>query len=206
MLRGGASWFSARPRRLAVDWAPPAPPPPDPEPEVDLDVAGHARRVVELLSQGRLEEAAVHIQAHAALVSESGTAADRRDAASWVVMQALLDDRPAEAWAAAEEVLVLGRRAGVADAADRYWALRLRLVLEWDDGSDGDVALLDYCREGAYRHGELGWRAALALLLAKLGRTAESEVDFDACWEALAARPRAAAWLDMVADLAEAAG
>ncbi|MCA1844525.1 MAG: hypothetical protein LC792_15310, partial [Actinobacteria bacterium] len=170
-----------------------------------LGLEGHARRVTELMAQGRVAEADVHIAAHAALADASGRPEDRQDAAAWSTMRALLDGRRHDARAGADLVLALGREAGDPAAVDRHWALRLRLVLEWGPEGGRDDDLLDHCRRRAYRDDDLSWRSALTLLLARLGRADECRADFDAAWGALDVMPRDGAWLDLAANLAEAA-
>jgi len=179
-------------------------PAPAPAPDRRLDLAGHAERVVELVRLGQLHEADLHIAAHAFL-AESGPPADRRDAAGWAAMRALLDGRPAEARAGPERVLALGREAGDPRAWSAYLTVRYRLVLEWGTEDEHDE-LLDQCREQAYWHDDLSWRGALALLLARLGKADEAARELDVTLgRGRAATPAAAVWLDVTTDLVEAA-
>ena len=180
--------------------------------ELDLDLAGHARQVTELLAGGDRSGAGYHIAAHAALAAERGRAADRRDAAALATMVALLDGREAQARSGSDAVLALGWEAHDPEAADRYWAQRLWIVLEWG-GEDEHAELLDHSRERAYRDGDTAWTGAIALLLARSGRADEARAAFDAASRALETGPGGApergagrgAWLDLATDLAEAA-
>lgn len=179
-------------------------PAPAPAPDRRLDLAGHAERVVELVRLGQLHEADLHIAAHAFL-AESGPPADRRNAAGWAAMRALLDGRPAEARAGADRVLALGREAGDPRAWSTYLTVRYRLVLEWGTEDEHDE-LLDQCREQAYWHDDLSWRGALTLLLARLGKADEAARELDVTLgRGRAATPAAGVWLDVTTDLVEAA-
>ena len=170
-----------------------------------LDVAGHARRIVELVRLGRLHETDLHIAAHAFLAGETGTPADRCDAAAWAAMRALADGRETDARAAAGQVLALGREAGDPDAWTRHLIVRYRIVLEWGSEEERDE-LLEHCRARAYWFDELSWRGALTLLLARLGKAGEAAREFDiTASRCLAAATRTEEWLDVSTDLAEAA-
>jgi hypothetical protein len=170
-----------------------------------LDVADHARRVAELLGSGDRGQVDHHVGAHAALARETGRLTDQRDAASLAAMQALLDGRRSDARAASDLVLSLGGEADDPESADRSWAQRFWVVLEWGD-VDERHRLLDHCREQAYRHDQLPWFGALALLLARVGRPDEAGAAFDAA-AARGLEPAApgGAWLELATDLAEAA-
>lgn len=208
---------ASRSRRPPVAVGPASPPPAGPVEAagtplapVDglLDVTGHARRVQDLVRLGRLHEADLHIAAHAFLAGQSGTTADRRDAAAWATMRALVDGREADARAGAEQVLALGRETGDPDAWLRYLVLRYRVLLEWGSEEEHDE-LLDHCRARAYWFDELAWRGALTLLLARVGKRDEAAREFDLT----TSRVRASgplglgtdACLDVTTDLAEAA-
>lgn len=170
-----------------------------------LDLAGHRARIEELVAVGRLHEADLHIAAHAFIAGESGSVADRRDAAGWATMRAILDGRPVEAGAGADQVLVLGREAGDPAAWTRYLTLRYRLILEWGSADDR-YELLDQCRAQAYWHDDVAWRGALTLLLARLGRDEEAARELDLTLERLlTAKVAMAVRLDVTTDLAEAA-
>ena len=192
--------------------APPAAPQPSPVPleappaahQLDLDRSGHLERVVVLLAHADRDGADHDIAAHARLVAERGSAAERADAAALAAMVALLDGRQSEARAASDRVRALAREAGDPQATDRYWSQRLWIVLEWGDGEEyGD--LLDYCRDRAYRYEDSSWLSATSLLLARVGGVDESRAAFDAASRALDESPGSGPWLDQATDLAEAA-
>ena len=170
-----------------------------------LDLSGHAGRVLELVGLGRLDQADLHIAAHASLAAEAGTAADRIDAASWATMRALADGRQADARAGSEQLLGLARESGDPAAWGRYLASRYRIVLEWGSEEEQDE-LLDHCRARAYWFDELRWRGALALLLARLGKSDEAAREFDITTTRLLAAGRGAeGWLEVTTDVAETA-
>lgn len=198
---------AAKPRRPRV--APGAPLIADPGPVqvtggTPSGVIDHGRRITALVAEGRLAEADVHIAAHAELAARRGGPADRRDAAAWVSMRALLDGRGDDARAGADTVLRLGREADDPDAWSRHLAQRFWIVLEWGT-EDERFTLLDQCRTLAYTHGELPWQGALTLLLARLGRWDEARRDLDATAAGCEGLPRDAVWLDLVTNLADAA-
>ncbi|MDQ3979437.1 MAG: hypothetical protein M3314_07805 [Actinomycetota bacterium] len=170
-----------------------------------LDFEGPARKIVELIAGGRIHKAAQHITAHADLAREEGSMADRRDAAAWATMRALLDGRQADARAANELVRQLGAQAHDPNADERYWQQRFWVVLEW--GSEEErFELLDHCRKRAYWQQDISWRSALVLLLARMGRVDEAAREFDeTASRVLPGRPHDAEWLDMTTNLAEAA-
>ena len=170
-----------------------------------LDIEGHARRIVELVAAGRLDEADLHIAAHAELAREEGTMADRRDAAAWATMRAILDGRQADARAGSELVRQLGAKASDPNAEERYWQQRFWVVLEWGTEEER-FELLDHCRRRAYWQQDVRWRSSLVLLLARMGRVDEAAREFDeTAPRVLSARVRDAEWLDMSTNLAEAA-
>ena len=138
-------------------------------------------------------------------LGDSGRPADPTDAAARAAVRALLDGREADARAAAEQVLALGREAGHPDTWTRYLTLYFRIVLEWGSEDEQDE-LLEQCRARAYWFDEIPWRAALTLLLARLGKVDEAAREFDLTL----ARGRAAGvpadtWRAVVTDLADAA-
>jgi tetratricopeptide (TPR) repeat protein len=153
-----------------------------------------------------------HIAAHASFAAEQGRTVDRRDAAALATMVALLDGREAEARSGSDAVLALGREAHDSEAADRYWAQRLWVLLEWGR-EDEHGELLDHCRQRAYRDDDTAWMGTVSLLLARSGGLDEARAAFDAASRALEPAPgcgperRAGcgAWLDLATDLAEAA-
>lgn len=82
---------------------------------------------------------------------------------------------------------------------ERFWR-----VLNGGD-EDERYELLDECRRRAYTYGELRWRGALTLLLARLGRRDEAVRELEATVTECEGLPRDAGWLDIVTKLAEAA-
>ena len=170
-----------------------------------LDLDGHGQRIVDLVAAGRVSEADVHIAVHADLATVEGTAADRRDAAAWVTMRAILDGRQADARNGSELVRSLGEQAGDPDALERYWQQRFWILLEWGTEEER-FELLDHCRRRAYWQQDIGWRSALVLLLARMGRDEEAAREFDeTAPRVLGSRIRDARWQDMTTNLAEAA-
>lgn len=131
--------------------------------------------------------------------------ADRRDAAAWATMRALLDGRQADARSGNELVRQLGAQANDPNGDERYWRQRFWVVLEW--GSEEErFDLLDHCRRRAYWQQDIGWRSALVLLLARMGRTDEAAREFDeTAPRILRGRAHDAEWVDMTTNLAEAA-
>jgi hypothetical protein len=120
-------------------------------------------------------------------------------------MRALLDGRRTDARAALETVAALARNAGDAPAWDRYWTQRFWVGLEWG-GVDEQYALLDHCRDRAYRVDDAAWRGALTLHLARLGRADEATREFDAAFAQLnRLQLDAETRLDVLTNLAEAA-
>jgi len=143
--------------------------------------------------------------AHALPARGAARPVDGRDPASQATLRALLDGREADARAGVDQVLALGRQAGDPDAWTRYLSLRFRIVLEWGTEEERDE-LLDQCRARAYWFDEIPWRAALTLLLARLGKTDEAIREFDITLDrGRAAGLPAPTWLDIVTDLADAA-
>ena len=191
-----------RPRRavtpVVVD-----PAPAESAPDGPLGLGDYARRITQLLAEGRLVEADLHIAAHAELAADRGSPSDRRDAAAWATMRALLDGRGDDARRKAAEVLGLARRAADPGAESGHRWQRFWIAAEWGD-QDERYDLLDECRSRAYTHDELPWRAALSLLLAHLGRRDEAVRELDATTAECEALPHDAARLDIVTNLAEA--
>jgi len=176
----------------------------------ELDIAQHGRAVVDLVSQGKLAEADLHIVAHAELAHDSGHDGHRADAAGWAVMRALLVGREDVARAAIEESKALDDASGLAQSGhpggqDRSWAQRFAVASTWgDDHERYDV--LNHCRQRAYCDGDIAWHGRLTLLLAILGRTDEARREFDSAIGVVqGASATDAEWLDLATDLAEAA-
>ncbi|MGH9278065.1 MAG: hypothetical protein ACRD12_08160 [Acidimicrobiales bacterium] len=159
------------------------------------------RWIADLLRQGRLADADHHIALHAAHALESRDPHRRHDAATWATMRALLDGNEAKARGSLASARTFGTEAGDPDTADRYWAQRFWIALEWGSEAEQSEAL-DHCRERAYRYDDIEWRGPLTLALARLGRTDEAQREFDLTFEQL----RRAARVDLMCTLAEAAG
>jgi hypothetical protein len=64
--------------------------------------------------------------------------------------------------------------------------------------------VLEHCREQAYVHGDVAWRAALTLLLAQTGRLDEARRELAATEAAQAENGLGAAWIDIPATLGRA--
>lgn len=203
--------LAATGRPVAGRAAPAAASAPAPTPEAHrapawehLDVEGHGRRVVELVTMGRMAEADLHIVAHADLAGAARDPRHRRDAAAWAVMRSLLDGRVDDARDG------LDARPGGDDAS----ALQRFAVAVASGDEDERHDVLDHCRQQAWVNGDRGWRARLALLLARLGRDEEARREVDVAVpeciadlpgpNAMAARPTSE-WLDEATDLTEAA-
>lgn len=181
-----------RPRPLRVDVAfekrpaapaMPAAAEPGPEPAPAPTPADQGR-VAALMTQGLVAEADQEI-------ARAGTPME------WRIMRALLDGRRNEACASLRLVTKLGR-------GDRFWFQRFWVALEWgDDAEQGEV--LDHCRERAYRFGELPWRGALTLHLARLGRHDEAARELQTTLAGLDSCHDDQVRLDIVTTLIEAA-
>ncbi|HEX3393793.1 MAG TPA: hypothetical protein VHS52_04635 [Acidimicrobiales bacterium] len=169
-----------------------------------LDIAQHAKAVVELVRQGRLAEADLHIAAHRDLARVTGLADHRAEAIGWGVMRALLDGHEDAARAGIEELNALDPEGRDPESQERLWAQRLAVALTWGS-EDERFDVLDHCRRRAYTQGDVAWRGRLTVLLAVLGRTDEATRDFDATLASVANGSGGEAWLDLVTDLAEAA-
>jgi hypothetical protein len=170
----------------------------------DLDIAQHAQAVVNLVSQGRLAEADLHIAAHGDLAGATGRSTHRADAVGWRVMRALLDGREDAARAGVEELNALDPEGRDPESQERLWAQRLAVALTWGS-EDERFDVLDHCRRRAYTQGDVAWRGRLTVLLAVLGRTDEAARDFDATIASVTTGTGGEALLDVVTDLAEAA-
>lgn len=178
-----------RPRPVGAAPPPPQKPRPAPAPAATASVTapstaeGHDR-VAALVMQGRLAEADAEI-------AGAGTPME------WRIMRALLDGRRNEACASLRLVTKLGR-------GDRFWFQRFWVALEWGEAAEqGEV--LDHCRERAYRYGELPWRGALTLQLARLGRHDEAARELQTAVGGLDACRDDQTRLDIVTNLIEAA-
>jgi len=176
----------------------------------ELDIEQHARLVVDLMGQGRLPEADLHIAAHADLAHAGSSPDHRGDAVGWSVMQALLAGRQDAARTGLDALRTLGGTDDVPADDDRYWVQRLRVAVDWGDERER-YELLDHCRTRAWCHGEVAWQGRLTVLLAYLGRVDEAGREFDATVGRLQRRSGSRAptldgdGLDLATDLAEAA-
>lgn len=170
-----------KPARSHAPAAPTALSPPSPCGHADPDPGSEAqaRRLGELLGLGLLDQCAAEIEAHRRRVTEKGSAYGLRDDAAWSVMTATLHGCQREARSALAKLLAYGHDGRDAAAAERHLAAQLWVVSEWGD-DDERFGLLDKCRQRAYCHDELPWRAALTLLLARMGRFGEACREFDA--------------------------
>lgn len=89
---------------------------------------------------------------------------------------------------------------------DREWVRRFEDADSGADLTEAEIAeLLEHCREQAYCHDDLQWRAALTVLLARLGRSEEARREL----HLTEARSRDAihpprGWIDVPASLARA--
>lgn len=84
------------------------------------------------------------------------------------------------------------------------WVSRWEAAVE--DGCDEDelTVVLEHCREQAYVFGDVAWRAALTLLLARTGRLDEARRELVATEAAAAENGVDAAWIDVPASLGRA--
>lgn len=64
--------------------------------------------------------------------------------------------------------------------------------------------MLEHCREQAYVYGDVAWRAALTLLLARTGRLDEARRELVSTEAAVAEEGVTAAWIDVPASLGRA--
>lgn len=181
--RRPAKAAAPRPRRVA-----PPPPPPaartpkradSPFADADPALETQARRLHELLSLGQLDEFDAGMVVHRRLAEQKKAFQSLRDAAAWSAMRAILDGRQADARSAVQRVLSLGQQGGDPGSTERHLFLHYWVVSEWGDDIER-YTLLDRCRERAYCYDELPWRAALTVLVARMGRFDEARREFDA--------------------------
>ena len=148
----------------------------------------------QLLELGLVEEA----------VAAMARATDGHDALTWATMRALLDGRRAAAAAGIDELRAVAKDGVDPEAPDRYWVPRLWAAVEW--GADEErYEVLDHCRARAYRFDDLHWWGNLTLLLAVMGKHDEATRAFDEAHVLLSGVVENAAWLDVLANLIEAA-
>jgi tetratricopeptide (TPR) repeat protein len=150
-------------------------------------------RLLALLEDGDLDEAD----------RLAGDAPSRRERVSWATMRALLACDHAAARAENQALHDLARESRDHEAMDRYWLQHFWLVMSW--GTDEErQALAERCRERAYRADDLAWTAALAVLLAQMGKADEALEAFEDAYGRLA-RAEESIQLDVATNLVEAA-
>ena len=90
------------------------------------------------------------------------------------------------------------------------WAERYRTLVAsgtpTSDAGDFETAeVLDHCRERAYRHDDLEWRAALSLLLARLGKTDEARRELTTTSSKARQSGVRGSWIDIQSTLSQTA-
>ena len=127
----------------------------------------------------------------------------RRETVSWATMRALLDGSQDTARAENQAMRDLAQESRDREAMDRYWLQRFWLVVAW--GTDDERhELAERCRDRAYRDGDLGWTAALAVLLAQMGKADEAGEAFEDAFSRLG-RAEESIQLEVATNLVEAA-
>ena len=150
-------------------------------------------RLVELLDDGEL------IESDRLMADVPG----RRETLSWATMRALLEGRQATARAQNRALHDLAQETRDGEAMDRYWLQRFWLVVTW--GTDDErQELAERCRDRAYRADDLEWTAALAVLLAQMGKVDEAGEAFEDAFGRLG-RAEDSTQLDVATNLVEAA-
>ena len=150
-------------------------------------------RIVELVERGEL----VHADELMADVPS------RRERVSWATMRAILDGREDTARAKNVAMHDLASESRDREAMDRYWLQRFWLVATWGT-EDERQELAERCRDRAYRADDLEWTAALALLLAQMGKSDEAGEAFEDAFGRLG-RAEERIQLDVATNLVEAA-
>lgn len=159
--------------------------------------AGRRRReasLADLLELGRIDEVEARI----------ASTTDRLDALTWTTMRSLLLGHRAPVTAGIEKLGELARASEAREPWERYWIQRFWAAFEWGS-PDERLAVLEYCRERAYRFDELHWWANLTLLLAATGAHDEAFSAFDETQRYTSRVPKDAVWLDEVTNLIDAA-
>ena len=149
--------------------------------------------VRELLELGLVEEADARIAA----------TTDRLDQTTWATMRALLDGRR-DAVRIGLDALARLAQEGDREALDRAWTVRFWAAMEWGT-EDERYAVLDHCRDRAYRFDDLAWWGNLTLLLAATGKRDEAVRAFDQALPLAAGAPKDGVGLDVLTNLVEAA-
>ena len=152
-----------------------------------------ASRLLQLLDDGELLEADRHM----------ADEPSRREALSWATMRALLDGRQDAVRANNRAMHALAQESRDREAMDRYWRQRFWLVVTWGT-HDERAELAEHCRDRAYRADDLDWTAALALVLAQLGKTDEAREAFEDAFGRLG-RAEESIQLDVATNLVETA-
>ena len=150
-------------------------------------------RLVELLDAGELMEAD-------RLMAD---VPNRREQLSWATMRAVLEGHQDTARAKNRAMHVLAQHTRDREAMDRYWLQRFWVEVTW--GSDDErQALAEHCRDRAYRADDLEWTAALAVVLAQIGKRDEAGEAFEDAFRRLG-RAEESIQLDVATNLVEAA-
>jgi len=127
----------------------------------------------------------------------------RREQLSWATMRALLDGRQDVARSKNSAMQALALESGDREAMHRYWLQRLWLVVTWGTDEERDE-LAEHCRDRAYRADDLQWTAALAVVLAQMGKRGEAGEVFEDAFGRLG-RAEEGIQLDVATNLVEAA-
>jgi tetratricopeptide (TPR) repeat protein len=150
-------------------------------------------RLLQLLDEGDLLEADRHM----------ADEPSRREQLSWATMRALLDGRQDAARSRNDAMQALALESRDREAMDRYWLQRFWLVVTW--GTDEERAeLAEHCQDRAYRADDLQWTAALAVVLAQMGKRGEAAEAFEDAFSRLG-RAEESIQLDVATNLVEAA-
>ena len=147
-----------------------------------------------LLESGMIDEVEARI----------ASTTDRLDALTWATMRSLLLGHREPAAAGIEKLGELARTSEAREPWERYWLQRFWAAFEWGS-PDERLAVLDHCRERAYRFDELHWWANLTLLLAATGTYEEAVRAFDETHRCVSAVRKDVVWLDELTNLIEAA-
>jgi tetratricopeptide (TPR) repeat protein len=129
--------------------------------------------------------------------------ASRRETLSWATMRALLDGDAETAREKNRAMYAVAQQNRDREAMDRYWLQRFWLVAGW--GTDEERReLAERAQERAYRADDLQWTAALAVLLAQMGKANEAGEAFEDAFTRLG-RAEERIQLDVATNLVEAA-
>ncbi len=168
--------------------------------DMELTLQGHAWLVVDLLEHGDPEAVDAQIQAFTEGAERLRQPLYLWQAAVWRGMRALLEGHLEEADKLAARALAIGARAEPVTAR-QYYAVQL-IAIRRDQGRMGELE--EAVRQVSEQYpNRLGYRAALALLLAETGRREEARAEVDSL--AVDEIPEDVDWLTtmtMLADLA----